>query len=114
MPEYTKVITFECEGEEYMAEVYVGKHCSDYDLYQGNKKLMDKPAWLEKAELDPEFNFLFFIDEFPSHDKRRWEVRQIDWYNFYNQKPICDDCNMDMSIERERVRYELDSMGRWW
>ena len=31
-----------------------------------------------------------------------WEVRQIDWYNFYNQKPICDDCNMDMSIERER------------
>jgi len=63
MPEYTKVITFECEGEEYMAEVYFGKHCSDYNLYQGNKKLMDKPAWLEKAELDPEFNFLFFIDD---------------------------------------------------
>jgi len=63
MPEYTKVITFECEGEEYLAEVYVGKHCSDYNLYQGNKKLEDKPAWLEKAELDPEFSFLFFIDE---------------------------------------------------
>jgi hypothetical protein len=63
MPEYTKVITFECEGEEYLAEVYVGKNCSDYNLYQGNKKLEDKPAWLEKAELDPEFNFLFFIDE---------------------------------------------------
>ncbi len=28
MPEYTKVITFECEGEEYLAEVYVGKNCS--------------------------------------------------------------------------------------
>ena len=63
MPEYTKVITFEYEGEEYLAEVYVCKNCSDYNLYQGNKKLEDKPAWLEKAELDPEFNFLFFIDE---------------------------------------------------
>ena len=63
MPEYTKAITFECEGEEYLAEVYVGKNCSDYNLYQGNKKLMDKPVWLEKAELDPEFSFLFFIDE---------------------------------------------------
>jgi hypothetical protein len=63
MPEYTKVITFECEGQEYMAEVYFSKHCSDYILYQGNKKLEDKPAWLEKAEEDPEFSFLFFIDE---------------------------------------------------
>jgi hypothetical protein len=63
MPEYTKVIIFEYEGEEYLAEVYVGKHCSDYTLYQGNKRLEDKPAWLEKAELDLEFNFLFFIDE---------------------------------------------------
>ena len=31
-----------------------------------------------------------------------WEVRQLDWYNFYNQKPICDDCNMDMALEREK------------
>jgi len=70
MPEYTKVITFECEGEEYLAEVYVGKNCSDYNLYQGNKKLEDKPTWLEKAELDPEFSFLFFIDELA------WEYEQ--------------------------------------
>ncbi len=63
MPEYTKAITFECEGEEYLAEVYFSKHCSDYTLYQDNKKLENKPAWLEKAELDPEFSFLFFIDE---------------------------------------------------
>ena len=33
-----------------------------------------------------------------------WEVRQADWHNFYNQKPICDDCNMDMSLEREKER----------
>jgi hypothetical protein len=31
-----------------------------------------------------------------------WEVRQLDWYNFYNQKPICDDCNMDMALEKEK------------
>lgn len=63
MPEYTKSIYFEYESEKYLCEVYIGKHCSDYTLYQNNKKLEDKPAWLEKAELDPEFNFLFFIDD---------------------------------------------------
>ena len=62
MPEYTKVITFDYEGQEYLAEVYFSKHCSDYNLYQGNKRLEDTPAWLEKAEEDPEFSFLFFID----------------------------------------------------
>jgi hypothetical protein len=70
MPEYTKAITFECEGEEYLAEVYVGKNCSDYNLYQGNKKLEDKPAWLKKAEEDDEFSFLFFIDDLA------WEYEQ--------------------------------------
>jgi hypothetical protein len=77
MPEYTKAITFECEGEEYLAEVYVGKNCSDYNLYQGNKKLEDKPAWLEKAELDPEFSFLFFIDELAWEYEagNSWEVK---------------------------------------
>ena len=77
MPEYTKAITFECEGEEYLAEVYFSKHCSDYTLYQGNKKLEDKPAWLKKAELDPEFSFLFFIDEqaWFFEDKEREEMK---------------------------------------
>lgn len=70
MPEYTKAITFEREGEEYLAEVYVGKNCSDYNLYQGNKKLEDKPAWLKKAEEDDEFSFLFFIDDLA------WEYEQ--------------------------------------
>lgn len=71
MPEYTKAITFECEGKEYLAEVYLGKHCSDYTLYEGNKRLEDKPAWLEKAEQeDPNFSFMFFIDNLA------WEYEQ--------------------------------------
>ena len=70
MPEYTKCITFDYEGKEYMAEVYVSKHCADYTLYQDNKKLEDKPTWLKKAELDDEFSFLFFIDDLA------WEYEQ--------------------------------------
>ena len=70
MPEYTKCITFDYEGREYMAEVYVGKHSSDYNLYQDNKKLEDKPAWLKKAEEDDKFSFLFFIDDLA------WEYEQ--------------------------------------
>ena len=31
-----------------------------------------------------------------------WEVPNPDWYNYYNQSPICDDCNMDMALEREK------------
>jgi hypothetical protein len=70
MPEYTKTITFDYEGDEYMAEIYFSKHCSDYTLYKNNKRLEDKPIWLEKAEEDPEFSFLLFIDE------QAWEYEQ--------------------------------------
>jgi CO dehydrogenase/acetyl-CoA synthase alpha subunit len=35
-----------------------------------------------------------------------WEVRQVDWYNFYNQKPICDNCVMDTMSKRERESSE--------
>jgi hypothetical protein len=70
MPGYTKVITFECEGKEYVSEVYFSKHSSDYNLYQDSKKLEDKPAWLKKAEEDDEFSFLFFIDNLA------WEYEQ--------------------------------------
>jgi hypothetical protein len=35
----TRLLRFECEGEEYLAEVYIGKTISDYNLYEGNKKL---------------------------------------------------------------------------
>jgi len=48
----------------------VGKHSSDYNLYQDNKKLEDKPAWLKKAEEDDKFSFLFFIDDLA------WEYEQ--------------------------------------
>ena len=55
----------------WIAEVYLGKHCSDYTLYEGNKRLEDKPAWLEKAEQeDANFSFMFFIDNLA------WEYEQ--------------------------------------
>jgi hypothetical protein len=31
-----------------------------------------------------------------------WEVKNPAWYNYYNQKPLCDDCNMDMYLEKEK------------
>jgi hypothetical protein len=31
-----------------------------------------------------------------------WEVKNPRWDNYYNQKPLCDDCNMDMMVERQR------------
>jgi NAD-dependent SIR2 family protein deacetylase len=31
-----------------------------------------------------------------------WEVPNPDWYNYLNQKPLCDDCNMDMMVEKQR------------
>jgi hypothetical protein len=31
-----------------------------------------------------------------------WEVIKPEWYNYYNKKPLCDDCNMDMYLEKEK------------
>jgi len=31
-----------------------------------------------------------------------WEITSPDWYNYYNQSPMCDDCNMDIMVERQR------------
>jgi hypothetical protein len=31
-----------------------------------------------------------------------WEVKNPRWDNYYNQKPLCDDCNMDMHLEKEK------------
>ena len=39
-----------------------------------------------------------------------WEVPNPEWYNYYNQKPLCDDCNMDMSLERERRRVQYERL----
>ena len=31
-----------------------------------------------------------------------WEVKNPRWDNYYNQKPLCDDCNMDMQLEKQK------------
>jgi hypothetical protein len=31
-----------------------------------------------------------------------WELKNPAWYNYYNQKPICDDCDMDMMLEKQK------------
>ena len=31
-----------------------------------------------------------------------WEITKPEWYNYYNQNPLCDDCNMDMMVQRQR------------
>jgi hypothetical protein len=31
-----------------------------------------------------------------------WEVKNPRWDNYYNKKAICDDCNMDMYLEKEK------------
>jgi len=31
-----------------------------------------------------------------------WEVKNPRWDNYYNQKPLCDDCNMDMMLEKQK------------
>ena len=33
-----------------------------------------------------------------------WEVPQPDWYNYLNQKPVCNNCLMDNATEREKER----------
>lgn len=34
-----------------------------------------------------------------------WEVKNPRWdIDYYNQKPICDDCNMDQALEREKEK----------
>ena len=38
-----------------------------------------------------------------------WEIKNPAWYNYYNQKPFCDDCNMDMYLEKEKeIKFMLD------
>ena len=32
-----------------------------------------------------------------------WEIINSQWYNKYNNDYICDDCEMDQAIERQRV-----------
>ena len=62
-PEYSKSIKFDYEGEEYLAEIYIGNTCSDYILYKNNKRI-DTPDWVTKAEEDDtDFHFLSVIDE---------------------------------------------------
>ena len=31
-----------------------------------------------------------------------WEIVNPEWYHRYNSKLLCDDCNMDMMLERQR------------
>jgi hypothetical protein len=31
-----------------------------------------------------------------------WEIKNPAWYNYYNHKPLCDDCNMDIMTERQK------------
>jgi hypothetical protein len=31
-----------------------------------------------------------------------WEVKNPRYDNYYNKKPLCDDCNMDMHLEKEK------------
>ena len=31
-----------------------------------------------------------------------WEVVNPEWYNYYNQNPLCDDCNMSMMVQKQR------------
>ena len=31
-----------------------------------------------------------------------WEITKPEWYNEYQGNPICDDCDMDMIMLRQR------------
>lgn len=31
-----------------------------------------------------------------------WEIPNPEWYNYYDKAPLCDDCNMDMMLEKQR------------
>jgi hypothetical protein len=64
-------------------------------LLEGDNKLSRTADTTNAREGENEMNVCQFCG---------WEVRQPDWYNYYNQKPICDDCNMDISLEREKER----------
>ena len=33
-----------------------------------------------------------------------WEIKNADWYNYYNQQPICNNCLMDNATEQEKER----------
>jgi len=63
-------------------------------LYKGNKTISREADSINKRERGvKQMNICQFCG---------WEVKKPEWYNYYNKKPLCDDCNMDMSLERER------------
>ena len=62
-PEYTKSIKFDYQGEEYVAEIYIGDTCSDYQMFKNGKRI-DIPNWIkQEEENNTDFHFLSFIDE---------------------------------------------------
>lgn len=37
-----------------------------------------------------------------------WEVPKPEWYNIFNSKPICNDCEMDMMLEKQKEMENIE------
>lgn len=70
-PEYSRSVTFQVEGQEYVLDLWVSKHSCDFQLWQGGKKIEVPESWTsedqESWDLMSEIEFAGF----------KWEVAKF-------------------------------------
>ncbi len=51
-PEYSRSVTFQVEGEEYVLDLWVSKHSCDYQLWKEGKKIEVPESWTSEDQED--------------------------------------------------------------